>query len=92
MPRRWRSVLPNPFTGGGSAPARRGCARRPAAGQDLDAIGDIGALDNPDGPAPDSFQPIPQFGAGMTAAGKDMAQHGIARATPRSASDVPSPS
>jgi hypothetical protein len=49
------------------------------AGQDLEAIGDIGAFDNLDGPASDGLRCVPQFGIAITAVCKDIAQHGITR-------------
>lgn len=50
----------------------------PSLGQDFKAIGGVRAFDDLDGPAPDGFERIAQFGARITTVRKDMAQHGVA--------------
>ena len=56
-----------------------GALDHPTAGHDFEAIGGVGAPDDLDGPAPDGLQGVAQFGARISAIGKDMAQPGVAR-------------
>jgi hypothetical protein len=50
-----------------------------AAGQYLEAIGNVRTIDSPDGQAPDGFQRLPQLGTGRSAVAQDMARLGRAR-------------
>ena len=52
----------------------------PAPGQDLEALCNVGALDDFDGPRPGTPQGGPEFGAGVASVGKDMTQPWPARA------------
>jgi hypothetical protein len=50
----------------------------PSAGQDLEALGGIGSLDDLDGPSADAAQRLAQLFAGIATIGEEMAQPGEA--------------
>ena len=58
----------------------KGSLNNPSARQHDEALGDIGAFDDLDGPFAMSDKRLRQFWSGMAAVGEDVAQPGIAEA------------